>query len=54
MDIAELKGRLARIEYEHRELKKLVFNLRSDLTTLITQQPTYRSIVNIPNFVVQP
>lgn len=53
-DIAELKGRLARVEYEHRELKKLVFNLRSDLTTLITQQPTYRSIVNIPNFVVKP
>lgn len=53
-DIAELKGRLARIEYEHRELKNLVFNLRSDLTELITQQPTYRSIVNIPNFVVKP
>lgn len=54
LDIAELKGRLARVEYEHRELKQLVFNLRSDLTDLITQQPTYRSIVNIPNFVVKP
>jgi hypothetical protein len=54
LDIAKLKGRLARVEYEHQELKQLVFNLRSDLTALITQQPTYRSIVNIPNFVVKP
>ena len=54
MDIGELKGRLARIEYEHRELKQLVFNLRSDLMSLISQQPSFRSIVNIPNFVVKP
>ncbi len=54
LDIAKLKGRLARVEYEHQELKQLVFNLRSDLTDLIAQQPTYRSIVNIPNFVVKP
>jgi hypothetical protein len=54
LDIAELKGRLARIEYEHQELKQLVLNLRSDLLALLTQQPTYKSMVNIPNFVVNP
>jgi hypothetical protein len=45
LDIAQLKGRLARVEYEHRELKQLVFNLRTDLTGLITQQPTFKSTV---------
>ena len=53
-DIAELRGRLARVEYEHRELKKLILNLRTDLSNLITQQPKYKSTVNIPHFVVQP
>ncbi|CAF5215971.1 unnamed protein product, partial [Rotaria magnacalcarata] len=41
--MAEVKGRLARVEYEHRELKQLILDLRSDLTNLIVQQPTYKS-----------
>ncbi|CAF3814833.1 unnamed protein product [Rotaria magnacalcarata] len=52
-DMAEVKGRLARVEYEHRELKQLILDLRSDLTNLIVQQPTYKSTVNIPNFIVK-
>ncbi|CAF4798999.1 unnamed protein product [Rotaria socialis] len=52
-DMAEVKGRLARVEYEHRELKQLMLDLRSDLTNLIVQQPTYKSTVNIPNFIVK-
>ncbi|CAM4782482.1 unnamed protein product [Rotaria magnacalcarata] len=52
-DMAEVKGRLARVEYEHRELKQLILDLRSDLTNLIVKQPTYKSTVNIPNFIVK-
>ena len=46
----QLKDRLSRIEYEHRELKELVWELHNDLSALIVQKPTYRSIVRIPNF----
>ena len=54
VDVAELKGRLARVEYEHRELKQLILDLRTDLSALFTQQPKYKSAVHIPNFVVKP
>jgi hypothetical protein len=54
LDVGQLKGRLARIEYEHQELKKLVLDLHTDLSALITQQPTFKSTVNIPNFIVNP
>lgn len=52
--MANVKGRLARVEYEHRELKQLIMDLRTDLTNLITQQPKYRCIVNVPKFTVRP
>ncbi|CAF1274012.1 unnamed protein product [Rotaria sordida] len=54
IDMAELKGRLARVEYEHRELKQLIIDLRTDLSDIFIQQPKYRSTVNIPNFVAKP
>ncbi|CAF4276335.1 unnamed protein product [Rotaria sp. Silwood2] len=54
IDMAEVKGRLARVEYEHRELKQLIIDLRSDLSTIFTEQPKYKSTINIPNFVVRP
>ncbi|CAF0996842.1 unnamed protein product [Rotaria sp. Silwood1] len=54
IDMAELKGRLARVEYEHRELKQLIIDLRTDLSSIFTQQPKYKSTVNIPNFIVRP
>ncbi|UJR14796.1 hypothetical protein I4U23_001784 [Adineta vaga] len=53
-DMAQLKGRLARVEYEHREIKQLILDMRNDLATLITQQPTYRNTVHIRDFPIKP
>lgn len=52
--MVELKGRLARVESEHRELKQLILDLRADISSLITQQPTVRSSVSMTNYVVNP
>lgn len=54
LSIGQLKDRLARVEYEHRELKQLVFDLRSDLSSIAVPQPTYRNSIRIPNFLVKP
>ena len=53
--MAQLKGRLARVEYEHREIKQLILDMRNDLAALITQQnPTYRNTVHIRDFPIKP
>ncbi|CAF0742921.1 unnamed protein product [Didymodactylos carnosus] len=51
LDIAQLKGNLARIEYENRELKKLVYDLRSDFFQFVEQQKqsTYQSVLLLPS-----
>ncbi len=54
LDVAQLKGRLARVEYEHREIKQLILDMRTDLSALITQQPTFRNTVHIRDFPVKP
>ena len=55
VDMAQLKGRLARGEYEHREIKQLILDMRNDLAALITQQhPTYRNTVHIRDFPIKP
>lgn len=52
--MAQLKGRLARVEYEHREIKQLILDMRNDLAALITQQPTFRNAVHMRDFPIKP
>ncbi|CAF1433579.1 unnamed protein product [Adineta steineri] len=54
LDMAQLKGRLTRVEYEHREIKQLILDMRTDLAALIIQQPTYKNAVHIRDFPVKP
>lgn len=50
LNLEQLRRRLVQVEYEHQQLKELIWDLRTDLSALIVTKPKYRNTVSIPNF----